>query len=286
MKALTENEDIDFLPSTIKNKIEAYQGGKSMNFAQYENLRTQIARETRKAQKADDGNAVHALTIARSELEKLPLLNETAEAKAVADVARSLAAQEFGLLDRRRPTYNPVYADIVNGAADTKDFIHKVVLRSKNADFAKAMDMLEAKPEGLQQLKAGTLDYMIREATDASGNFKTAKFADMVDTLDVNGKLTRLFGEDAQSLKDLAHVGKLTEAMPRGHFVSTANTAPAAAQLAKQYGMKVAERVPVVGRLVEPASQILAERRLAKEVKEKMRPGAGAGTKLKNVGKD
>lgn len=282
MKALTANEDIDFLPSTIKAKIEAYQGGKPMNFAQYENLRTQISRETRKAQRADDGNAVHALTIARSELEKLPLLNETAEAKVVADKARSLAAQEFGLLDKRRPTYNQVYADIVNGAADTKDFIPKVVLRSKNADFAKAMDMLETKPDSLNQLRAGTLDYMIRESTDASGNFKTAKFNNMVETLDVNGKLTRLFGENAQQIKDLAHVGKLVNARPSGHFVSTANTAPAHVRLAKDYLMRQAERIPGVS----TAMELRAEKKLQKEVQETMRPGAGAGTKLKDMVKE
>ena len=286
MKALTANEDIDFLPSTIKAKIEAYQGGKPMNFAQYENLRTQISRETRKAQRADDGNAVHALTIARSELEKLPLLNETAEAKVVADKARSLAAQEFGLLDKRRPTYNQVYADIVNGAADTKDFIPKVVMRSKNADFAKAMDMLETKPDSLNQLRAGTLDYMIREATDASGNFKTAKFSNMVEALDVNGKLTRLFGENSKQIKDLSDVGKLINARPSGSFVNTSNTTTAGAQLAKQYGMKLAQDVPVVSHLVEPVMKIRAERKLAREVEETMRPGAGAGTKLKDMIKE
>jgi hypothetical protein len=286
LKALTENEDIDFLPSTIKAKIDAYAGGKEMNFAQYENLRTQIARETRKAQRADDGNAVHALTIARSELEKLPLLNETADAKVVADKARSLAAQEFGLLDKRRPTYNPVYAEIVNGSADTSNFIPKVVIRSKNADFAKAMDMLKDNPDAIKQLRAGTLDYIISKSKDASGNFSSAKFNQFVGNLDVNKKLTSLFGEDAQQIKDLADVAKIIEAQPRGSFVSTANTTPAAAQIAKQYGMKLAAKTPLIGGLVEPAMQVRAERQLAKEVQETMRPGAGAGTKLKNLGKD
>ena len=286
LKALTENEDIDFLPSTIKSKIEAYADGKEMNFAQYENLRTQIARETRKAQRADDGNAVHALTIARSELEKLPLLNETAEAKVVADKARSLAAQEFGLLDKRRPSYNPVYADIVNGSADTSNFIPKVVIRSKNADFAKAMDMLKDNPDAIKQLRAGTLDYIISKSKDASGNFSNAKFNQFVNNLDVNKKLTSLFGEDAVEIKDLADVARLVEAQPRGSFVSTANTAPAIAQLTKQYATRAAEDIPVLGALVRPAMQIKAQRQMAKEVKETMRPGAGAGTKLKNVGKD
>lgn len=286
MKALTANEDIDFLPSVIRSKVEAYEGGKPMNFAQYENLRTQIARETRKAQRADDGNAVHALTLVRGELEKLPLLNETAEAKVVADKARSLAKSEFDLLDKRKETYNPVYADIVNGAADTKDFIPKVVLRSKNADFTKAMDMLKDNPDAVKQLRAGTLDYIIRESTDASGNFKTGKFTQLINNLDVNKKLTQLFGEDSQVLKDLAKTGQLIEARPRGSFVNESNTSVAnmASQYAKgaaEQGINVAAKGLPIGTM---GRQFLEKRAAAKQVKETLKPGAGVS--LKDIGKE
>jgi len=286
MKALTEKEDIDFLPEKMKSKVEEFVNGKEINFDQLDNLITQISRETRKAQRAEDGNAVHALTILRGEVEKLPLLGETAAVKVVADKARSLAAKEFGLLDKRKDTYNAVYADIVNGAADSKDFIPKTIFTSKNAPFKKALDLIADKPEAVQQLKAGTLDYMIRKSTDASGNFNTSKFREFVDNLDVNGKGAPLFSDDWQSIKDLAKTGQLIEAQPKGSFVSNANTTPAAAQLAKQYGTKLATKIPIVGSLVEPALQIRAEQQMAREVKETMRPGAGAGTKLKNVGKE
>jgi len=286
MKALTANEDIDFLPPVIKGKIESYQGGKPMNFAQYENLRTQIARETRKAQRADDGNAVHALTLARSELEKLPLLNETAEAKVVADKARSLAKSEFDLLDKRKDTYNSVYADIVNGGADTKDFIPKVVLRSKNADFTKAMDLLKDNPDAIKQLRAGTLDYIIRESTDASGNFKTGKFTQMVNNLDVNKKLTTLFGEDAQQIKDLAKTGQLIEARPRGSFVNESNTS--VANMASKYAKGAAEagvNVAAKGLPIGTMGRQFLERRAAnKQVAETLKPGAGV--KISDIGKE
>jgi hypothetical protein len=277
MKALTANEDIDFLPPVIKSKIESYQDGKAMNFAQYENLRTQIARETRKAQRADDGNAVHALTLARSELEKLPLLNETADAKIVADKARSLAKAEFDLLDKRKDTYNSVYADIVNGGADTKDFIPKVVLRSKNADFTKAMDLLQDNPDAIKQLRAGTLDYIIRESTDKSGNFLTGKFTQMVNNLDVNKKLTTLFGEDAQQIKDLAKTGQLIEARPRGSFVNESNTS--VANMASNYAKGAAEtgvNIAAKGLPIGTIGRQFLERRAAnKQVAETLKPGAG-----------
>ena len=79
---------------------------------------------------------------------------------------------------------------------------------------------------------------------------------------------------------------KIIEAMPRGHFVSTANTAPAAAQLAKQYGLHLAQEIPVVRTLVKPVMELSAERQMKKQIKETLRPGAGAGTKLKDFGKE
>jgi len=279
IKALSEKEDIDFLPSIIKTKIDTYAEGKPMNFAQYENLRTQIARETRKAQKADDGNAVHALTLVRGELEKLPLIGETVEAKVLADKARATAKSEFDLLNRDSPNYNKVYADLVNGKTDTKDFIQSAVLRSKNKDFAKTMELFDD-PTAKQHLRAGALDVIIRDSTDASGKFKPAAFSKAIENLDVNKKLDVLFGEDAQMLRKIARTGQLIEARPAGAFVNESNTATA---LAAQYGKKLAEQIPVVGRVVEPARQVLAERAAKKAVEESLRPGAGV--KLKDIGK-
>ena len=283
--ALTANEDIDFLPSTIKTKVDSYLEGKPMNFAQYENLRTQIARETRKAQSAQDGNAVHALTLVRGELEKLPLIGETAEAKVVADQARSLAKQEFDLLDKTKPTYNKTYADIVNGGADSSNFIPQVVFRSKNVDFAKALDMLSNNPDAVKQLRAGAMDYMIRESTDKSGNFNTGKFTGFINNLDVNKKLTALFGEDAQVLKDLAKTGQLIEARPRGSFVNESNTMVGAlgqyAKGATEHGVNIAAKGLPIGTI---GRQFLEKRSAKKQVKETLKPGAGV--QLKDIGKE
>jgi hypothetical protein len=285
MKALSEKEDIDFLPPTIRSKVEQYQNGKPLNFDQLDNFITQTSREIRKAQRAGDGNAVHALTLVRGEIEKLPLLNETAAAKVVADKARSLAAKEFGLLDKTKPTYNSVYADIVNGAADSKDFIPKTIFGTKNKQFGKALDLIADKPEAKQQLKAGTLDYMIRKSTDASGNFNTGKFREFIDNLEVNDKGAPLFGDDWQSLKNLAKTGQLIEARPRGSFVNESNSTVAAlakyAKTAAETGVNIAAKGLPVGTM---GRNFLESRAAAKEVKESLKPGAGI--KLKDIGKE
>jgi hypothetical protein len=280
MNALTAKEDIDFLPSVIKSKIDAYTNGKEMNFDQYENLRTQIARETRKAQRADDGNAVHALTLVRGELEKLPLIGETEEAKTLADKARSTAKAEFDLVNKDSPNYNKIYADIVNGKADTKDFIQSNILRSKNADFAKTMELFKDDPEAIQHLRAGALDVIIKDSTDASGNFKPGKFRQSIDNLEINGKLLPLFGEEAQTLQKIARTGQRIEARPTGAFVNESNTA---VDLAKQYANRMATQVPIVGRFVEPAQQLIQERAVKKQVQQSLKPAAGA--KLSDIGK-
>lgn len=282
MKALSEFDEQEFLPSAILNRITAYIKGKSMNFNQFENLRTALARETRKAQAANDGNAVHALTVVRSELEKMPLLNETGEAKVLADQARSLAKSQFDLLDKKRETYNPLYADVMNGVTDTNDFIRKTVF-GKNTPFEKTIATIKEDPIALEHLRSGTLDYIIRESTDASGNFKTAKFADFIENLDVNKKLDPLFGDEAKTLRTIANTGKVIGARPKGSFVNESNTAVAAAQMAKQYGADLLKNIPGVKYFVEPASQILQQRQIAKDVKQTIKPAAGV--KLSDIGK-
>lgn len=284
MNALTKNEDIDFLPPTIKTKVDQYIAGKPMNFDQFQNLATQIARETRKAQKADDGNAVHALGLVRNELESLPLIGETAEAKVFADKARGLAKREFDLIDKTRPTYNSVYAMVENGGADTKNFIQNNVFSSKNQDFAKMIDLVGDNPQAIQNLRAGTLDYMLRNSTDASGNFLTGKFAKTVADLDVNKKLDALFGaEEAGRLRKIANAGTLIEARPKGAFVNESNTTVSAGQLAKDYVTGVLEDIPVVGSVVKPATNLYMQNKMKKEMKESLRPAAG--TKLSDIGK-
>jgi hypothetical protein len=284
MKALREFDEQEFLPPSILNRIKDYTEGKAMNFNQFENLRTVLARETRKAQAANDGNAVHALTVVRSELEKMPLLNETAEAKVLADNARSLAKSQFDLLDKKRDTYNPLYADVMNGIADTKDFIPKLVFRSKNKDFVKTMETLgQGDPQAIQHLRSGALDYMIRESTDASGNFLTGKFNKLVDNLDVNKKLDPLFGEEAKTIRAIANAGKIVEARPKGAFVNESNTLVGFGNMAKTYGTELAKRIPGVGAVIEPAQQILQQRKSAKEVKQTLKPAAGV--RLSDIGK-
>jgi hypothetical protein len=279
------SDDIEFLPTIIANRLESYANGKEMNFNQFENLRTILARETRKAQKAGDGNVVHALGVVRSELEKMPLIGETAEAKVLADNARALSKQQFDLLDKKRETYNPLYEKVFNGGADTKDFIQSLILRGDNKDFNKTIQLAQTDPTLMEHLQSGTLDAIIRDSTDASGNFLTGKFAKHIENLDVNKRLDALFGENAKTLRNIANTGKLVEARPKGSYVNESNTAVAGAvmQMASQYAGKVAKGIPGIKHVVEPAAEIIANRKVKKQVAETLKPGAGV--RLSDIGK-
>ena len=278
-KALSVNDDAEFLPSVIAKRLEAYANGKPMNFNQFENLRTVLGAETRKAEAGKDGNAVHALALVRSELEKMPLLGETEEAKVLADKARSLAKQQFDLLDKNRESYNPLYEKVFNGGADTKDFIQSLMLRGKNADFEKTMQLASTDPTVMEHLRSGVLDSIIRDSTTQDGKFKTAAFAKAIRGLDLNKRLEPLFGEEAKTLRSIANTGTLINARPAGSFVNESNTAVAAAQMAVQYAGKLAQKIPGV----EPAAELLHDRRIAKETAKTLKPGAGV--RLSDIGK-
>jgi len=278
LSALSKGEESEFLPEVFKRRIDEYASGKKeMNFDNFENLRTQIAKASRAT---DDGNVRHALSVVRQELEDIPMPGATAELKIAADNARSLAKHDFEL-----EKTNDLYNKVVNGKADTKDFIQNFVVRSKNADFQNSLNLLKDNPQAIEHLRSGTLDYLTREATDASGNFSTAKFNKAINKMDVDGKLDALFGGDAQMLRNLVKTGQYVEARPKGAFVNESNTfvasakALAASGLEKALNATTANVVPIgtMGR------EALQNRAIKQQTKEALKPGAGV--KLSEIGK-
>lgn len=279
LQALSKGEESEFLPAVFKNRIEQYaEGKKEMNFDNFENLRTQIAKASRAT---DDGNVRHALGIVRQELENLPMPGASAELKAAADKARSLAKYDFELENK-----NDLYNKVVNGKADTKDFIQNFVVRSKNADFVNSLDLLKNNPQAIEHLRSGTIDYLTREATDASGNFSTAKFNKAINKMDVDGKLDLLFGGDAQVLRNLVKTGQYVEARPRGAFVNESNTFVAGAKALAASGLEKAINVGLGAGVVPVgtmAREALQSRAIKQQTKEALKPGAGV--KLSDIGK-
>jgi len=293
-QALSAEDIQDFVPSQIMKRIDDYADGKKqMNLNLFEGLRTQIARESRKAERAGDGNTVYALKVVRNELEQMPLANEAGAIKSVADEARSLFKA-----NRDLEANNAFYGQASRGGLDSKDFVPKVAFRSKNDYFGQAMEVLNRDPVAKQNFAQGTMDYMIRESTDGSGNLNPMKMANFIEDLQLNGRLEPLFGkENSAKLLDYAEVSRFTKSTPEGSFVNFSNTAPAAANLISRYGSAAAEvagaslNIPFVGEAVRTGSQFMEKRRTRKQAEKATEFGAGVeqnqkGTKISDILKE
>lgn len=268
---LKEADRLEYLPEIYKKKLEAYANGtKQMNFNLFENLRSDLAADMRKADRAGDGNTKNVLSQVRDGLETMDLKGDAQSLKGFADDARAAFKAEKDL-----EASNQLYSKVKDGVADTKNLIPEIVFRSKNKDFAKTMELIGDNPQARQNLAAGTLDFIIRNSTDASGNLSTAKFNKAVESLRLNGRLEPIFGEQAVNLMNLVEVGRAIEARPRGAFVNESNTVPAGASLIKENAPAIIESIPYVGKAINVGKEMLEKRKTAKEVSESLEPGAG-----------
>jgi hypothetical protein len=293
-KALDLEDIQDFVPAQIMKRVDDYADGKSqMNLNKFERLRTIIDKESRKAGKNGDGNTVYALKVVREQLETLPLANEVGAIKAVADEARSLFKA-----NRDLEANNDFYGQASRGGLDSKDFVPKVAFRSKNDYFGQAMEVLNRDPVAKQNFAQGTMDYMIRESTDGSGNLNPMKMANFIEDLQLNGRLEPLFGkENSAKLLNYAEVSRFTKSTPEGSFVNFSNTVPAGANMLQRYGSAAAEvagaslNIPFVGEAVRSGSQFMEKRRTRKQAEKATEFGAGVeqnkkGNKISDILKE
>ena len=282
IRTLGEEDRFDYLPNSMQKRLNEYANGKKeMNFNLFRNLDSDLSAEIRKAQSANDGNAVYALSKVKDELLNLPLSQETEVLKPFLTKAKATAKADFDL-----EKYNKAYKDVVGGKADTKDLIPSLVLRSKNTDFANTLNLLSDNPKALENLRSGTLDYLLKDSTDASGNFSAAKFTKHINNLDVNKKLFALFGENTETIRNLSKTAQRIEARPKGSFVNESNTLTGLGAFAKEYAGKALEKIPGVKTVTAPITvvkDILQERAAKKQLEESLKPGAGI--KLKDIGK-
>jgi hypothetical protein len=282
IESLAKNEDYEFLPKIISDRLQDYVSGKRvMNFNQFDNLRTIISRSTREFQQANNGNAVHALSLVRQALEDLPMGEQTSNIKALADNARKLAKADFDLENT-----NKLYSDVVNKKSDSSNFIQNNILRGKNKDFENAIQLMSKNEDFMQHIKQGTMDYILRESTDASGNIKTAKFKNLIDNLDVNGRLDTLYGkETAQKLKNISEVGQLISAEPEGGYINKSNSMVVAKQLIKK-GIQgsIIAKFPYGGQVAaEKLDEFVNSMFKESHANRALKPGAGSTIKTQAI---
>ena len=263
----------EFVPPTIQRQLQAYRDGGRMDFEQFEALRTNLATEIRKAERAGDGNASMALSIIRDSLEDLPLTGEAAALKPLADAARTAARERFEALKR-----DPAYKAAVDDKVAPENFVETFVLSKGKGTEKNVQTMMEALgkgTDGQHAVAANIIEYLRNKSVDQQGNFSQAAYNKALQELDP--KLQNIFdGASAQTLRDLGEVARKVMAQPKGSFANNSNTFVSA--LADKFG-KGAEQalnLAIPGASIGTAAAQVRARRAGRQFEEQsLEPLAG-----------
>jgi hypothetical protein len=284
LNSLKKNLKTEFLPDSIMRQVNAFKRGEPMTFEQFEAMRTNLASEMRKADRAGDGNAEFALGKVREALEDLPLVGESKELKVLADDARAAAKQRFDLINQDK-----AYKAAINGKVQADDFINKFVVNGKKADIDMMVSHLGADSQARQVMAAGIVNWLKSKAgilPDGSGTFTQKGFNQALSNVDP--KILAIVGPEVNNqLKALGKTARNIQERPAGAYVNESNTFTSAMA---EKGKKAAEiglnytlggNVIPVGTIARSAIHNVKE---AQKIKEALKPGAGI--KLKDIGKE
>ncbi len=213
-----------FLPPGIQSILTEFRSGDTpMTFENFENARSILAAEARKAERAGDGNAAAAIGIVRDKLEDLPMTGGNKDLKALADKARSSAKARFDALDA-----DPAYKAAVNDSVAPDQFVHKFVTGpSATRDNVARMSAFLGDDEVAKQTMAvAALDHLRKSAgVDPMGNgtFLQSGYNKARTALDP--KLKYLVSPNtADQLEQLGNVARYTQFQPKGSYVNNSNT--------------------------------------------------------------
>ena len=284
LNSLKKNLKTEFLPDSIMRQVNAFKRGEPMTFEQFEAMRTNLASEMRKADRAGDGNAEFALGKVREALEDLPLVGETAELKILADDARSAAKERFDTLDADK-----AYKSAINGKVAPDDFIQKFVINGKKNDIDTMVRHLGEDSQAREVMAAGVVNWLKSKAgilPDGSGAFSQKGFNKALSSIDP--KILAIVGPEVNTqLQALGKTARNIQERPAGGYVNESNTfvsglaekAKSGAELGLNYTL--GGGVVPVGTMARTAVHNVKE---AAKVKQALKPGAGV--KLKDIGKE
>jgi len=218
--ALKADNVTRFLPPEVGGILGDLRDGGAMTVNDFENYRTILAQQARKAARSGDGTAEHAINVVRNSLESIPMSDEAAAIKPLADAARSAAKARFDAL-REDPAYNAA----VNGTVAPDDFIHKFVVSGKVGDVGIMQANLADDPSAAQAIASGAINHLKNRAGvgNDAGNFSQAGYNKALQAM--APKLNALVpSEQAQQLQTLGNVSRYTTEQPRGAYVNNSNT--------------------------------------------------------------
>ena len=248
------------IPKELKDTLDAYANGSYQGSGiDFENLRTDIASDTRKAQKAGDGTQVHVLNLLRDAIEELPMKDANAiEFKDKADYARSLFKQQKDLLDPEKPTFNKLYSlayednrtpvEIETGNVPhpaSKNFFENFVTGNKAtaADLSRAIELVGKDSPAHHEIISGLVDYLKQKSgvIDDKGNVSQLALRKELNKLGPNLDLVA-GSEVANRLRNIGDVAELSEHV-RNRGGGSANVSQTAITSERQAGLNAAKEM-------------------------------------------
>lgn len=226
--ALKAQNKARYLPPEIRGTLDDLRDGGNFSFNNFENLRTDLAAASRKADRAGDGNAKAAINIARSTLEDMPTTAATGPLKQLANTARSAAKARFDAIEADPAYEAAVNDDVPQGHHSTlaDSFMDKYVVGVPRESLARIQAKFADNPT-MQEAIAGHTLNTIRDKANAdvdSNSFVQNGYNNQVKKL--SDKLDLLLGpERAQTIKDLGETAADVQKYPTGHNINTSNTA-------------------------------------------------------------
>lgn len=281
-----------FLPEDVKAYLSDYADGSTpMTFNDFENMRTTLAAAGRKAARAGDGNAEGAINIVRNQVESLPMTNETAQLKPLADAARQAARERFQAIDN-----DPAYKAAVNDSAAVHEpspladtFVTKYIANAPSAHVGRMLSNLSGDPMAGQEVAAGLMDHIKSQSgidlRTNTGNVSQAGYNKTITAKGMSQKLDMAFDpQSAQNVRTLGNVARYTQQQGRGSYVNNSNTlvahmANVAADSATGAANFLAHGLPV-GSAARLVAKHVAKGR---DVKASLEPGAGLNYRLSDL---
>lgn len=256
---INAEDNMEYLPTKIKNKLEKYQQGGEANLNLFENLLSNIASEQRMAKQAGDGTTVHVLGLVRDAAEALPMKGEDAiRFKEKADIARSLFKNQKDLLDPEKPTFNKLYSlayednrtplematgNVAHPAA--KNFFENFVTGNKttSADLSRAIELVGKDSPAHHEIISGLVDYLKQKSgvIDDKGNVSQLALRKELNKLGPNLDLVA-GSEVANRLRNIGDVAELSEHV-RNRGGGSANVSQTAITSERQAGLNAAKEI-------------------------------------------
>lgn len=273
--ALAKKLKTDFVSGPVAKQLERFKNGAPMNFETFEAMRTNLAAEIRRAERAGDGNAAYAAGLVREALESIPMPAGAEHLKPLADAARAAAKARFDMIRG-----DPAYKGAISGMEPDK-FIEKFVVGGTRNGVATMVKNLGEDSVAHQTMKAGVLNYLKRQSgvIDEAGNFSQHGYNKALDQL--RPKLNVIFKpNEIRQLEALGNTARRTQFQPRGSYVNNSNTFVAALGAHVKNAAVGATNYLAHGLPVGTAiKDTLARRSANKDLKRTLQTGAGIMTK-------